>query len=366
MFITFARRAFALGVIICCYISATHAKKAWKLYGFVKASATYADNPINTFNNINLVAPTSATNQNLYSSNNDRSDLQIEQSRLGLKGSLSSKVTTLIEGDFIDFSKSSPTTQTRPRLRRLFLDLELSSKTKIRAGQDWDNFSPLRPKTYDIIGLYFNGGNTGFMRKALSLSHDFSENFNSTLSIGQANKNTALGNNSLEEDHFLSYSSSFTYQLEKLLLTTSLIYANDPSYNKADYGLSFGMKFKKNLTLEMYYGKGLSNLNVLDLPTGSYSESYGGYLTYTKDLTPKIGITLGQGFAYQGSNTVSSLNSDKSFSNLGLDTNWISRVSGFYKIEEIQLYSEVSHFYSDYGNTTSQANTIETGLLTYF
>lgn len=101
-------------------------------YGFVKTSIMYGANPILSFSNTNMVAPTAAGNQSVYNQGNDRTSFQVAQSRMGANIKANQKTSGTIEIDFIDFSQSSPTTQTRPRLRRIFIEREFTPELSVK------------------------------------------------------------------------------------------------------------------------------------------------------------------------------------------------------------------------------------------
>lgn len=340
-------------------------------YGFVKTSIMYGTEPILSFSNTNMVAPTAAGNQSVYNQGNDRTSFQVAQSRMGADIKANQKTRGTIEIDFIDFGQSSPTTQTRPRLRRIFIERELAPDLSVQLGQDWDTFSPLRPDTFDIIGLYFNGGNVGFMREQLKVKKKF-KNSHLELSLGQTNKNAGLGNNNVEEENQLSLALNYQQKFnDKNTLVISAItgktnYSNTQS--KDPYGLTLGHQYKdkkQKLVIDAYYGKGLAQLNLLDLPGANYSESLGGYLTYQRNLTETVFVRLGQGLAKRQNAGTSTFNANKSYSNLGLRSNSVSRLAMGKTYENLQVYSEVSHFESNFGNV-SKANTVEVGFLLPF
>lgn len=341
------------------------------VYGFLKASTMYATDPIVSFNNSNMVAPTAAANKTLYAQGNDRTSFQVAQSRLGTSINTKNNITGIFEIDFIDFSQSSPTTQSRPRLRRAFIEKKFENNWSVQIGQDWDTFSPTRPDTYDIIGLYFNGGNTGFMREQIKVKKE-TQNFSYEVALGQANKNTGVGNNQVEEDNQLSLAMNTKFHPTKShtvifsAITGRTTYSNTQS--KDPYGVSLGYELKKGknkLSAESYYGHGLAQLNLLDLPGSQYAESLGGYLTYQRALTDDVNLRIGQGFAKRSSAGSSSLNTDKSYSNLGMHQNLISRISIAKSCGLLDIYGEFSHFRSQY-LTSSKSNSLESGLLFTF
>ncbi|MCR9204340.1 MAG: hypothetical protein NXH75_07180, partial [Halobacteriovoraceae bacterium] len=280
---------------------------------------------------------------------------QVAQSRLGTKIKTKSQIQGLVEIDFIDFNQSSPTTQSRPRLRRAFIKKGFKNGWSLQVGQDWDTFSPTRPDTYDIIGLYFNGGNTGFMREQIKVKKKLKK-FLLEAALGQANKNTGTNNNQVEEDNQLSLAINAKYrpndfnQILFSAITGRSSYSNTQS--KDPYGLSLGYELRLNknkLNAEAYYGQGLAQLNLLDIPSNGYHESFGGYLTYQREFGNNLNARLGQGYAKRSGAG-------------GLTKNAVTRLSLTKHLAELQLYCEVTHFESKY-ITASQANTIETGLL---
>ncbi len=340
-------------------------------YGFLKTSVMYATDPILSFRNTNMVAPTSAANLDLYNTGNDRTAYQVAQSRLGTKIKHNSGVQGLLEIDFIDFSQSSPTTQSRPRLRRVFVRKDLAHKTTLQVGQDWDTFSPLRPDTFDIIGLYFHGGNVGFMREQVKLIKEVNKG-KLEFSIGQADKNTSVGNNEVEEENQLSMAFNYQYYAnEHNTFVISGIMGRSSDYNgvdKSPFGTTIGYSYKESesqLTFEGYYGEGLDELNVLDLPGGRFGESFGGHVTYQRNLRPDLFIRLGQGYTKRNLVGISSMNADKTYSNLGLKENSVSRLALAKTYDHLQVYTEVTHFNSQFART-SQAQTFEFGLLMPF
>lgn len=368
---------FIKAIFIITVLSALFAKRVLSApleiepYGFLKASIMYGTDPILSFNNVNMVAPTAAVNHNSYSQGNDRTAFQVAQSRLGTHIKAPQKFQGTVEIDFVDFSQSSPTTQTRPRLRRVFIEKQFENSLSIQIGQDWDTFSPLRPDTFDIIGLYFNGGNIGFMREQLKIKKKFKKT-SVEFSVGQSDKNATLGNNEIEEDNQLSaaFNSKFFFSeghtIAIAAITGKANYADTQSKNP--YAFSLGYQYqtaKTKLVFESYYGRGLSKLNVLDLPGGNYGQSLGGYVTLQRELQEDLFLRVGQGYAKRNKAGVSTINANKAYTNLGLKENIVSRVAIAKRYDQLQAYTELSHFISDYGQSSS-ANSFECGFILPF
>src|SRR5690606_21072894 len=122
--------------------------------------------------------------------------MQVQQSRAGVNIT-QDDVFGNLEFDFINFAQSSPTTESRPRLRRALVGYSVNESNKIQIGQDWDTFSPSKPNTLDYVGLFFNAGNTGFMRQQIKWTYA-QDSLKSELSIGMPGKNPSPEYNQIE------------------------------------------------------------------------------------------------------------------------------------------------------------------------
>lgn len=107
-------------------------------YGFLKASGMYSDKALASFNNINLSAPTHAVAQTRSQDKTSRFSFQTQQSRIGAT-IVKDKIQSRFEFDFLDFNKSSPTTQMVPRVRIASVTYQWGDN-KVLIGQDWDFF----------------------------------------------------------------------------------------------------------------------------------------------------------------------------------------------------------------------------------
>ena len=164
-----------LGIMLGFLSSTVQADFKWTPYGFIKADVTGASREVESFGNMNLVAPTNVSPASLYSATqtsyqNNRGALSFQtgQSRLGTyieNGNISGQ----IEFDFLNFNAdASPTAQVSPRIRLLRVEYTFSAEHKVSMGQEWDLFSaPDRPLTYNFVGLYFHAGNVGFLKQQM-------------------------------------------------------------------------------------------------------------------------------------------------------------------------------------------------------
>ena len=115
----------------------------YNFYGIVKATALYSNRPLSSFAYLNSSAPTSAgetTGVVGVNSNEDIWTMQVAQSRVGVD-LIQEDIFGNLEFDFINFAQSSPTTESRPRLRRAFVGIAINNNNKLQIGQDWDTFS---------------------------------------------------------------------------------------------------------------------------------------------------------------------------------------------------------------------------------
>ena len=87
------------------------------MYGFLRASSIYSSEALASYNNINLSAPTHAATRTASTDKKGRLSFQTQQSRVGFKLKKGDQLSAKPEFDFIDFAKSSSTTQMNPRVR---------------------------------------------------------------------------------------------------------------------------------------------------------------------------------------------------------------------------------------------------------
>lgn len=209
-------------------------------YGFLKASAMYATEGLASYNNINLSAPTHAAPQISSRPQDKRSRLssQTQQSRIGAVLKKGDNLSSKFEFDFIDFSKSSPTTQMVPRVRIASVTYTWDAQ-KVVIGQDWDLFSPVGSYTFDYVGLYFLAGNTGFMRQQVQYLRTAGD-WELGGALGMAGNNPGVIDSNLETAKSPSYALRVSHKVgEKGRVGLSGIYARlkfqQPSENNSTH-----------------------------------------------------------------------------------------------------------------------------------
>ena len=195
----------------------------WKLnfYGFVKSDYVYTTHATLSYGRENLVAPNQAKRHVQRDDSVGSSNIQLGDSRLGFKSEFGKILTGVIELDFIDFDKSSPNVNIRPRLRQSYFTLGLDNGWEFFAGQKWDIFSPLNPDTYNIINNLFYNGNVGWIREQFGLKYKFSDDFQTSLALGNGSVNTSASPNvSLEK----SKRPTLAFQLKWNILPKHSLY----------------------------------------------------------------------------------------------------------------------------------------------
>lgn len=333
-------------------------------YGFLKASSMYASEALASFNNINLSAPTHAVGK-LPSRSQDKTSrlsFQTQQSRIGVNLRKGENLTAKFEFDFIDFAKSSPTTQMNPRVRIASLTYNIDARNRMIVGQDWDLFSPVTSFTFDIVGLYFMAGNTGFMRQQFQFLHDAGD-WELGAALGMAGNNPGVTDSDLELGKSPTYSARLTRKLSEGRVGVSAIYSrlhfsgdlNSRTWTTDAYAgnafyeqkLAAGLELKS----ELYYGQNLANIGSLAIGKGTVTgnvKEYGGTLTASKKVCESGSLFGGLGLARADrKNTVPSLavSTGNVITAPGVTSNFLSRIGYNHLLaEDLSWISELSRY----------------------
>lgn len=184
----------------------------FRLYGFLNPRMIVASHAVETFGNQNAGAITAAANPRLAQLPDDaRLTFQAAQSRFGLWLGEGKPVRGLIEMDFIDFTKSSPTVQAVPRIRIAKVEVELlEKKLLIIAGQDWDLAQPVNHHGINIVGGAFLNGNTGFMRQQVKFIYTNGK-IEAGAAVGLAGINSTNRDNAVELSRFPSFAARVAF-----------------------------------------------------------------------------------------------------------------------------------------------------------
>jgi hypothetical protein len=334
-------------------------------YGFIKASAMYSTQGLASYNNINLSAPTNAAARigGRPQEKSSRMSFQTQQSRIGTTLKKGENLSARIEMDFIDFNKSSPTTQMNPRVRIASVTYAWDNH-KVIVGQDWDLFSPVTSYTVDYVGLYFLAGNTGFMRQqAQYLNTQGQWEFGGAL--GMAGNNPGTADSDLEISKSPTYALRASRLLEKGRVGVSAIYgrlnyetqatgpgagtSHDAYAGNAFYEQVF-QKFE--VKTEAYYGQNLANLGSLSIGKGTSTsdvKEYGATLTGVLKVIDRHNFFGGVGFARIDNRSQMSpyaLNpTTVGITAPGVRSNFLKRVGHDFRVtEDLSWLTEVSHY----------------------
>jgi hypothetical protein len=347
-------------------------------YGFLKSSAMYATEGLASFNNINLSAPTHAMAQTRTADEKSRMSFQAQQSRIGAVLKKEANLSAKFEFDFIDFNKSSPTTQMNPRVRIATVTY-LWGNHKVVIGQDWDLFSPVSAFTFDYVGNYFMAGNTGFMRQQAQF-YTTSGSMEYGAALGMAGNNPGITDADLEIAKSPSYAARASYALEEGRVGLSGIYArlhydaNESTHDAYGVNLFFEKKWSEfSIKSEAYYGQNLANIGALAIGKGTSTsdvKEYGANITASYQVSPRHIPFGGLGFARADNRrevSAFALNATNQITNPGVLGNMLARLGhefqitpDFSWINEISRYETSSHITT--GNKTQIVYGLESGV----
>jgi len=375
-------KKYLLVLSFVCFTSASASTQRGfetEVYGFIKTSAMYATEALASFNNINLSAPTHAVAHTKSADQKSRMSFQAQQSRAGVNLKKGTDLSAKLEFDFVDFAKSSPTTQMNPRVRIAAVTYNWENQ-KIIIGQDWDLFSPVTSYTYDYVGLYFMAGNTGFMRQQFQYLNTQGK-WEFGAAVGMAGNNPGTMDSDLELGKSPTYSARASYALSAGRIGASVIYShlkyaeNDSSHDVYGYNLFLENSLgETSLKSEVYYGQNLGNIGTLAIGKGTMNEDvkeYGGTLTLSHKLSPKHIPFGGIGFARidnRDAITPISFSATNTITNPGVSGNFLARIGWEYKVTddfswvtEISRYETTSKLASNQYQTNT-AESAETGI----
>lgn len=275
-------------------------------YGFIKASALVSDQAVESNGRPNMMAYSAAGNPAI-SPHHSRADqsFQAQQSRFGMKVQSNDNIFGILEFDFVDFSKSSPTVASNLRLRRAVVNFKNDDWT-FNVGQDWDLISPLAPYTYNVVGHYFGSGDIGFMRiQAQALKQDGAWEHAAALGFPAYNNTYAVSNPEYSMLPTLALRETYSWDKSAIGISGLVGHIEDQTTEKTITPYVVTVFFKKdwestNLAAEAYYGHNLENLNLSGL---GYSkdlldlEEYGGFFTLRHKMNDSYGLYGGMGYS---------------------------------------------------------------------
>jgi hypothetical protein len=284
-------------------------------YAIIKPTFIAGSKAVESFSQPNASGMTAAGNPVLASLANGKSGsfttFQAAQSRLGFWFDEKGPVKGHLEFDFLDFTKSSPTTASLPRLRIASLDWALSKTFTISAGQDWDLYSPINPYTTDIPAVAFEASNSGFMRQQAKFIYH-NDSVELAAALGLAGVNNGAKFNAVE------YS-----RLPSLALRAALLFGKAGRVGVSAIGSRWRFApgaanertatigavniygdvtpFERfNVRFEGYLGKDLATLGALTLANGTVANDLneaGGFISAKYGFTDEHALYLTAGTA---------------------------------------------------------------------
>lgn len=245
------------------------------LYGFIAAQLFWggAQTQLYTTGTGSIVAQSMVSDRTLVPNDDAWFGATPQNTRLGLNwtGSKVSEKLTLGGKLEIDFLNPGGGASPRPRIRLCYLDLS-GENWMLRAGQDWDVFSPLNTRSLSLAGNLWFQGNLGFRRPQLRFTYQvpFADvnAFIFTAAVNNpSNLDTTITNGNTSSVPYGEASIQYTRKMKAgtLVAAASGIYGtqrNTGTWDKV-WGIagSLSVPFHKFLQLdgEFQYGKNLGD-----------------------------------------------------------------------------------------------------------
>ncbi|WP_309894729.1 hypothetical protein [Archangium sp.] len=276
----------------------------FRLYGIFTPRVVVSDRAVDTFNQPNASAITMAGDP-IFSVAPDRPryTLQVAQSRIGVWIHEKGPVRGQLEVDFIDFTRSTPTVASLPRLRIARVDYTFSPGHTLALGQDWDLHAPLNAHGINLVGTLFQAGNTGFMRQQFKYLYSGSS-FDLGAAVGFPAPNVTAREAALEIGALPTLAVRGAYKFGKSRVGVSAIYTRLPfNFGAQDerIGDAFAAVLFSELAptastqvrLELNYGQNTANLGLLSLAQGNASQDLseaGGFLSVRQQLAEQHAV----------------------------------------------------------------------------
>ena len=255
-------------------------------YAWIKPTVIFTASPVESFSQPNSTAGTAAANPVLAPFGGDEAGwtFQVGQSRLGFWFNDKGAVRGQFEFDFLDFTKSSPTTGAVPRLRIAKIEWNFSDSLQLQAGQDWDLFQPVNPLSFDIVSVAYQAGNTAFMRQQVKLIY-LTPSLEVGGAVGLASSSNATRALLPDYNPYPTIAARAALRLGEKgagrlgisAIATSWRFAPDAPNERRALAAGLGaygdMTFAgMNLRFEAYYGQNLANLGTLSLGQGNATD----------------------------------------------------------------------------------------------
>ncbi len=295
-------------------LASSVAQAEWSLkgYGFLIPNTVLTSSGVESFSQPNSSAYTAALNPVFSKTSRDSTfSWQVAQSRAGIKlNESNSGAEGMLEFDFIDFTKASPTTAANPRVRRAFVKWQSANGWSYQLGQDWDLISNTVPFTYNFVGHYFETGDIGFMRMQFMGLKKFGD-WESGWALGMPTQNSTSGSSGVELGAWptISFRQTYLGQQDSKFGASVLMASVRPS--TADSFRIFAGSFslfgegkigETKWISKAYVGQNTSNLGMLGLAYGdrqhSQTREAGMYFSFQHPLSDQTRIFGGVGGSF--------------------------------------------------------------------
>jgi hypothetical protein len=168
-------------------------------YGFVKGDMYYTIGGVSSWGQPALTAASQATGLDT-----NAIGFTAQHTRFGLKGSGAAGDITMGGQIELDFFVIASNFNAKPRMRLAYAWCKPLKGLEIRAGQQWDLFSPLNPTTNNTNANLWYDGNYGFRRPQLTLQYGFD------LGVVKPIIQVSAGENTREDDLAISQATDST------------------------------------------------------------------------------------------------------------------------------------------------------------
>lgn len=243
-------------------------KPELKPYGFVKGDMYFAIGSVQSWGQSAITCASVATG-----GDTNATSFTAQHSRFGLKGSGAVGNVTMGGVVELDFFVVASNANAKPRMRLAYAWCKPVNGFEIRAGQQWDLFSPLNPSTNNTNANLWYDGNYGFRRPQLTLQ--YSPDLGAVtpmiqISAGEATKEESnLGVDNLSTIPMIQGRLSLSF-LENMQIGVATIYATygiDRDYSTNGVSVDLNLPFHNLFALkaEYAYGNNLNNANLFTI-----------------------------------------------------------------------------------------------------
>jgi hypothetical protein len=161
-------KKLAVVIFIASLLSVSYSEKPkFEPFGFVKGDMYYTIGGVTSWDKPSITCASKATGVD-----SNAIGLTAQHTRFGLKGSAKTGDITMGGLIELDFWVIAANANAKPRMRLAYAWCDPLKGFEIRAGQQWDIFSPLNPTTNNTNANLWYDGNYGFRRPQMTLQYE--------------------------------------------------------------------------------------------------------------------------------------------------------------------------------------------------